>query len=308
GNQISAQQVPRVEQILQQADINYAGVSAQDGHILVRFKRNEAQLLAAEALQRELGDQFVTAPALAPQTPQWLRAINAQPMSLGLDLRGGVHFLIQVDMDTVYENAYKRYARNVPELLRDKSIRYTRIWPGKNNLRLKFPDQQSKQAADSALRPKFSTLQFKPKPGAENTVLATLTEAEQNRLVDFSVEKNITTLRNRVNELGVSEPIVQRQGRSGIVVELPGVQNTAQAKRLLGKTATLQYRLVAQGHNAEEAEKTGGVPPGTDLFHTRDGRPILLKDDGIASGDQLVDASAGRDQKTGQPTVNVTLG
>src|SRR5699024_2186076 len=126
------------------------------------------------------------------------------------------------------------------------------IWPGKDNLRLKFPDQQTQQAAVSTLQSKFPTLQFKPEPGAENTVLATLTEEEQKRLVDISVEKNITTLRNRVNELGVSEPIVQRQGRSRIVVELPGVQNTAQAKRLLGKTATLQYRLVAQGHNAAE--------------------------------------------------------
>src|SRR5699024_9893555 len=152
GNQISAQQVPRVEQILQQADINYAGVSAQDGHILVRFKRNEAQLLAAEALQRELGDQFVTAPALAPQTPQWLRAINAQPMSLGLDLRGGVHFLIQVDMDKVYEDSYERYARNIPDLLREKSIRYSRIWPSANNVRLQFKDVETRKQAVAALR------------------------------------------------------------------------------------------------------------------------------------------------------------
>src|SRR5699024_9892730 len=214
GNQISAQQVPRVEQILQQADINYAGVSAQDGHILVRFKRNEAQLLAAEALQRELGDQFVTAPALAPQTPQWLRAINAQPMSLGLDLRGGVHFLIQVDMDKVYEDSYERYARNIPDLLREKSIRYSRIWPSANNVRLQFKDVETRKQAVAALRgdQEFSTLQFEVAADDPTEVVATLTEEEKQRLADFAVEKNITTLRNRVNELGVSEAIVQRQG------------------------------------------------------------------------------------------------
>src|SRR5699024_9191868 len=154
----------------------------------------------------------------------------------------------------------------------------------------------------------FSTLQFKPVPGSDNDVVATLTLKEKQRLADFSVDKNITTLRNRVNELGVSEAIVQRQGESRIVVELPGVQDTTEAKRLLGKTATLQYRLVAQGDDAYLAAKTGNIPPGTDLFYTEDGRPILLKEHVIASGDQLVDASVGRDQRTNQPTVNVTLG
>src|SRR5699024_6723180 len=149
---------------------------------------------------------------------------------------------------------------------------------------------------------------FKPEPGTENQVVATLTLKEKQRLNDFSVDKNITTLRNRVNELGVSEAIVQRQGASRIVVELPGVQDTTEAKRLLGKTATLQYRLLAQRHDLSLAAKSGTLPPRTDLFYPRDGRPLLLKEVVIAPGDHLVDASAGRDQRTSQPMVSVTLG
>lgn len=300
--------VPRVKNILQAKAISFAGVTKSSGKLMVRFTQNEAQLQAADALDRALGDQFVTAPALAPQTPQWLRNISARPMSLGLDLRGGVHFLIQVDMQTVYKNAYKRYARNVPQYLREHSIGYTRIWPKDNGVRLKFASAQQREKAISELQSEFPTLQLKPVSSAKNMVMATLTPKEKKRLTDFSVEKNITTLRNRVNELGVSEAIVQRQGQSRIVVELPGVQDTTEAKRLLGKTATLQYRLVAQGHDPYLAAKTGNIPSGTDLFYTRDGRPILLKEDIIASGDQLVDASAGRDQRSNQPMVSVTLG
>src|SRR5699024_9967958 len=218
------------------------------------------------------------------------------------------HFLIQVDMETVYKNAYERYARDVPQMLREQSIRYNRIWPTADGVRMQCADAQARKAASDAVRSEFDTLELQPQAGEDNQLLATLTEEEQRRLSDFSVEKNITTLRNRVNELGVSEAIVQRQGSNRIVVELPGVQDTAQAKRLLGKTATLQYRLVAQGHDPQEAERTGRTPPGTELFHDRQGRPILLKDKVIASGDQLVDASAGRDQQTNQPVVNVKLG
>lgn len=310
GAAVSESLAPRVENILQAKNIGFTGVTVNDGKLLVRFTRNKAQLEAADALDRALGDDFVTAPALAAQTPGWLRAINAQPMSLGLDLRGGVHFLIQVDMQTVYQNAYKRYARNVPQYLREQAIGYTRIWPKDNGVRLKFASNQQREAAIDALQSRFSTLQFKPDSDAstENIVIATLKPDEKKRLTDFAVDKNITTLRNRVNELGVSEAVVQRQGQSRIIVELPGVQDTTQAKRLLGKTATLQYRLVAQGYDPYMAAKTGNVPAGTDLFYTRDGRPILLKEDIIASGDQLVDASSGRDQRTGQPMVSVTLG
>lgn len=307
NNAVSAALAPRIKSILEAQNVPYVGITMQEDALLVRFERNKPQLRAADVLDRALGDDYVTAPALAAQTPQWLRAINAKPMSLGLDLRGGVHFLIQVDMDTVFQNAYKRYARNIAQLLREKSIRYSRIWPQDEVVQMKFPTGEAREAALSAVQSKFSTLKIKP-GSADGIVQVALTAEEKLRLTNFAVKKNITTLRNRVNELGVSEAVVQRQGQSRIVVELPGVQDTAQAKRLLGKTATLQYRLVAEGFDAQRAAKTGNVPPGTDLFYTRDGRPILLKEDIIASGDQLVDAAATRDRQTGQPAVSVTLG
>src|SRR5690625_3555046 len=175
GKAISQSLVPRVKNALQAKNIGFSGVSADNGKLLIRFTRNEAQLKAADALKRALGNDFVVAPALAPQTPQWLRAINARPMSLGLDLRGGVHFLIQVDMQTVYKNAYKRYARNVPQYLREHSIGYTRIWPTDDGIQLKFANSAQREKAIDALDSQFQTLQFKPEPGMENQVVATLT-------------------------------------------------------------------------------------------------------------------------------------
>lgn len=308
GKPVGTALIPRVKNVLQSKNISFAGVTSKEDSLMVRFTQNKTQLLAADALDKALGDNYVTAPALAPQTPEWLLSIGAQPMALGLDLRGGVHFLIQVDMDTVFKKAYERYSRNLASLLRKQSIRYSRIWPRDQSVKLKFPSQKARESALSVLSEEFNTLQFEPVPDSDNAIKATLTKKEHKRLTDFAVENNISTLRKRVNELGVSESVVKRQGQARIVVELPGVQDTAEAKRLLGKTATLQYRLVAQGYNASKVAKTGNVPAGTDLFYTDDGRPILLKEEIIASGAQIVDASAGRDPKTSQPTVDVTLG
>lgn len=309
GKAVDESLIPRTKKILNSKDVPFAGITiSNEGELLVRFTRNKPQLRAVDVLDRALGNKYISAPALAPQTPEWLQAINAKPMALGLGLRGGVHFLIQVGMQTVFANTYERYARNLPQYLRKHSIPYTRIWSTKNSVRLKFPNSETREKAIDALQSEFSTLQFKPKAGASEVVAATLAPKEKKRLTDFAVDKNITTLRNRVSELGVSEAVVQRQGRSRIVVELPGVQDTTQAKRLLGKTATLEYRLVAQGHDPQQAARTGNIPPGTDLFHTQEGRPILLKEKVIASGNQLVDASASRSSKTNQPIVSVTLG
>ncbi|KEZ75834.1 protein translocase subunit SecD [Salinisphaera hydrothermalis] len=307
GDAATAQLEDRVKTILSNADIPAQTVTLNDGRLLARYGGTDEQLKAADALKRKLGDNYTVALNLAPSTPGWLRAISAQPMSLGLDLRGGVHFLLQVDMDTVFKDTYERYARDVPHYLRDQSIRYQRAYRDGDSIKLIFPNAAAMNKAQDALPSQFSNLQFKAAPNAENTLVATLTPSRKHDIRNFALEQNLTTLRNRVNELGVAEPLVQRQGQDRIVVELPGVQDTAQAKRLLGKTATLQYRLVAQGHDPEQAEKTGNIPEGTQLYHMKNGQPILLKDDVIASGDQLVDASAGFDQKTNQPAVFVTL-
>jgi len=303
--------VQRVKRTLVQADMAPTDITLEDGRLLALYKSTASQLKAAGVLKRQLGNDFTIALNLAPSTPDWLRAVGAEPMKLGLDLRGGVHFLLEVDMETVFNETYDRYARDIPRFLRENSIRYSRAARDGDGdgdaVRLQFPDAQIMGEARNALTSEFSVLEFREATSGQNALVATLKEAERKRITDFALQQNLTTLRNRVNELGVAEPLVQRQGDSRIVVELPGVQDTAEAKRLLGKTATLEYRLVAQSKDAQAAERSGNVPAGTELYRMRDGQPILLKEDVIASGDQLVDASSGLDQQSGSPAVSVTL-
>lgn len=308
GGTMSESLSGRVESILSGAGITVDGVSFEEGRLLARLESSSAQLKAADLLKRELGNDYIVALNLAPSTPGWLRALNARPMSLGLDLRGGVHFLLEVDMQEVFDKTYDRYAKDLPRLLRDETVRYSRAFREGDSVRLLFPNESSMDEALDLLRGEFtSELQFSSVPDEPLLIEATLREQEITRIQDLALEQNLTTLRNRVNELGVAEPLVQRQGADRIVVELPGVQDTAEAKRLLGKTATLEYRLVAKDQSAQDAARTGVAPAGTDLFYSRDGEPVLLVEDIIASGDQLVDASAGFDQQSGSPAVFVTL-
>lgn len=304
GQPVAQSLVDRVRKVLTEQDIEPTRVDYNDGRVLARYESNDQQLKAAGALKRSLGDKKTVALNLAPQTPDWLRSINAQPMSLGLDLRGGVHFLLNVDTPTLFKKRYQQYARDLSEYLRKQSIRYRRAHQVKEGVEISFADSEMLEKARSALSGKYSTLTFER---SANTLIASYTDKKRASIVDSAIATNLDTLRNRVNELGVSEPMVQRQGRTNIVVELPGVQNTARAKRLLGKTATLEYHLVAQHKGARKAERTGNIPQGTELHHTQDGRPILLNKDTIASGDQLTGAQAGLDKKTNTPNVQVTL-
>lgn len=307
GDAIGSAVQQRVLSTLEDVDIApQAEPIINEGRLLVRVANPGAQLRAADALKRELGNDYIVALNQAPNTPAWLRAINAKPMSLGLDLRGGVHFLLEVDMKEVFDNTYERYARDLPRFLRGESIRYTRAFDDNGTVKIRFANAEAQEEGSSALRSEFPELEIRSGDDGPNTIVITLSDSEIKRVSDFALQQNLTTLRNRVNELGVAEPLVQRQGNDRIVVELPGVQDTAEAKRLLGKTATLEYRLVAQGQDAQAASKNV-APPGTDLFYDRNGQPILLEEDVIASGDQLVDASAGFDQQSGSPAVHVTL-
>ncbi|MES1943808.1 preprotein translocase subunit SecD [Salinisphaera sp. PC39] len=307
GGAVSQSLRQRVVAHLQSNGIDVGKSSINEDRLLVRVQSSEAQLRTADLLRRELGNDYVVALNLASTTPAWLRAINAKPMNLGLDLRGGVHFLLEVDMQTVMDETYDRLARDIPRMLRKEDIRYTRAARDGESVRVRFANAEHMDRGLKLLRSEFDNLRFTTAEGEADTVVARPTEQEIARIKELALEQNLTTLRNRVNELGVAEPLVQRQGEDRIVVELPGVQDTAEAKRLLGKTATLEYRLVAQGQDAEAAASRGVAPPGTDLYRTRDGRPILLEEDVIASGDQLVDASAGFDQQSGSPAVFVTL-
>jgi preprotein translocase subunit SecD len=273
---------------------------------IVRLPSIEAQLRASEALKRELGRGYIVALNLAPKTPAWLRALGAKPMSLGLDLRGGVHFLLEVDTDEVNKKALLRIITDVPALLRKENVRYTGRREAGNAAVLEFADAERLEQARKLIASSFPEYALTVPPAAPLQLEIRLSEEEAKRIVTFAVQQNLQTLRNRVNQLGVAEPVVQRQGANRIVVQLPGVQDTTQVKNLLGATATLEYRAVSEA-DAYAAAASGVVPVDSELFYTRgDRRPVLLKKEIIAGGDNLVDAVSTVDENA-SPAVSVVL-
>lgn len=300
----------QVEAALQQSNIEFVGSDLNPQRILVRLANQDDQQRAQELIQDRLGDQFVVALNLAPATPGWLSSINGEPMVLGLDLQGGVHFLLQVDMDAAKNAQEQRYVDAVRALLRENRIRYISVRQDSRGVLALLRSQEDQDAAVDLLEDisdGITELDVVPERVGERFGLRmNLTDAKLQEVLATALEQNITTLRNRVNELGVAEPIVQQQGASRIVVQLPGVQDTAQAKDILGATATLEYRAVDEENNSITAAESGIIPPGTELFDYQ-GSPLLLKRRPIVTGDQLVDAASGFDQTNGQPQVNVTL-
>jgi preprotein translocase subunit SecD len=296
----------RVAKALADADLSPLSNGPEETQWVVRFNGTEDQLKGADVLKRELGRGYVVALNLADKTPDWLRAIGARPMNLGLDLRGGVHFLLEVDLDEVRKKAVDRIVTEVPALLRKEGIRYTGRRQTPQAGLLEFADSARLDEARRAIARAFPEYQLDVAPASPLQLQVRLSEAEAKRIVDFAVQQNLTTLRNRVNQLGVAEPLVQRQGANRIVVQLPGVQDTTRVKDLLGATATLEYRAVHEG-DASGAASSGILPADTELFYTRgDRRPVLLKREIIAGGDNLVDASATVDENGG-PAVSVRL-
>ncbi len=274
---------------------------------ILRFGSADDQLEAADLLRPALGRGYGVALNLVPKTPGWLQDLGAKPMNLGLDLRGGVHFLLEVDVDDIFVRAQERYLNDLPTFLRRENIRYSGRRAEGDAVRLEFPDNQRAEAAEAAMGSEFPELTLLRDEADPLVLTARLSDEEAKRLVDFAVRQNLTTLRNRVNQLGVAEPVVQRQGAARIVVQLPGVQDPSRVKDLLGATATLEYRAVVEDGDAYAAAASGLAPPGTELFYTREGnRPVLLKREIIAAGSQLIDASATVDEN-GQPAVSVTL-
>ena len=298
----------RVKLALSQAHLATHGVQLGANNLLVRFADPETQLKAQGIVQRQLGDDYVVALNLAPSTPMWLRAIGAKPMYLGLDLRGGVHFLMEVDMDAVMKQKAESYVEDMRTALRTAKIHYTDIARQGNGVALKFKTTQERDAARDELHKQFPELVLTDKDEGGAGLTAVLSKQQQRETRKFALEQNITTLRNRVNELGVAEPVIQQQGESRIVVELPGVQDTARAKEILGATATLEFRMVDEEHNPAEAAAPGGhVPLSSRLYHTRKGEPVLLKKRIIITGDSITDAKAGFDSRDGSPDVSITL-
>lgn len=291
-----------------------AKITADSSHLenqqwVVRFTSTDTQLKAVEVIKQALGPDYVAALNLTSKTPAWLEAIGAKPMPLGLDLRGGVYLLLQMDVDDARKAAVTRYLVELPNFLRKKDIHYSARRANGDAVEFEFADAGKLEQARGAIADSYKELSLKVVPSTTPTLQARLSDAEAKRIVDYAVQQNLVTLRNRVNQLGVSEPQVQRQGADRIIVELPGVQDPTRVKELLGSTATLEYRGVDETPGAaQNAVTTGIVPPDDDLFYTRNGhQPILLKKDVIASGPQLTDASPIVDQQSGTPAVSVTL-
>ncbi len=293
------------KKLLQEAGLTPVGVELLEGKPLFRFGTTDAQLKAADVLRDALGEEYVVALNLAPSTPKWLQAIGAEPMYLGLDLRGGVHFLLQVDMDAAIDQALERYQSDVRTLLREAKIRYLAVSREGDVIKVRLKIPEDLERVNTLLGKELRRLQVLL--DVDNLIAnITLPEQEIKEIKRFALKQNLTTLRNRVNELGVAEPVIQQQGEDRIVVQLPGVQDTARAKEILGATATLEFRLVDTEHDVQAALQ-GRVPIGSRLYRDRSGRPVLLKRKVIVTGDQIVDASSGFDQQSGTPAVFVTL-
>ncbi|GAA5139005.1 protein translocase subunit SecD [Alloalcanivorax gelatiniphagus] len=307
GEEVPASVRRQVAETLDQAGMEHGPGETVNTSWLVRLDSTNDQLRARQLISDRLGDDYVVALNLAPTTPQWLRAVGASPMNLGLDLRGGVHFLLQVDMETVIGQRMEAWSGQAKMALRDEGIRYRDVAIDGRKLVATFDDQVAADAARAPLRkalPEFTLNQAEETPRLTLTLNASTLE----ELQDYAVEQNRTALNNRVNELGVAEAVVQRQGADRIVVQLPGVQDASQARRILGRTATLEFRLVADQYSAQRAA-TGIAPPGTEIFPFRDqnNRPVILEKSKIATGDQVTNAQMGFDQQSGTPQVNVEL-
>lgn len=291
--------------------LNNAGLSAkatetEGDRLLLRFGNTEQQLQAADLLKTALGSDYTVALNLAPATPAWLRSLGAKPMYLGLDLRGGVHFLLEVDMAAAIKQADERYNADIRSALRAAKVRYQSVDNQSGRIVVKLKDETTKNAAAQVLESDFRNLEIAESEQEPNVLWVTLSDAEKQEIKKFALAQNMTTLRNRVNELGVAEPVIQQQGENRIVVQLPGVQDTARAKEILGATATLEFRLVDVEHDVLKATKDH-APVGSRLYYERNGQPILLKRRIIVTGDQIVDASSGLDQNNGSAAVFVTL-
>ncbi len=302
GSTLDEGLVKQAETALADAGLKPKSVELGDKRLLLRLGDTDAQLKASDALENQFGERYTVALNLAPATPGWLRAINAAPMYLGLDLRGGVHFLMQVDMEAAIKQAEERYLEDIRTLLRDSKIQYTSVDRNNHVIEVKFPDASTLGQAETTLKREVRGLLFDD----DGTVLkGRMTDADVREIRRLAVAQNVTTLRNRINELGVAEPVIQQQGEDRIVVQLPGVQDTARAKEILGATATLEFRMVDTEHPTPTDETK--TPIGSKLYKDRNGRPVLLQRKIIVTGDQIIDASSGIEQQSGSAAVFITL-
>ena len=297
----------KVEDALKQENITFDAIFMDPTGVKVRFADTDTQIKAKDALKNNLGKDYVVALNLISRSPAWLTNIAARPMYLGLDLRGGVHFLLQVDMKSALDQAADRYVSDIRSALRKDRISYAGVAREGQSVQVKFSDADQLAKAEKILNKEFPDLTFKT---TNETVTASLSLAAQTRIQDFALKQNIQTLHNRINELGVAEPVIQQQGLDRVVVQLPGVQDTAKAKEILGRTATLEIRLVDEEKSdpatLDQASK-GQLPFGDEFFIGRNGQPVLVKKKVELTGDYITDAGPGLDQQSGRSVVHVTL-
>ena len=299
--------VARVEGMLKAKNIPYKAVAIEDKSVIVRLLDNDRQTEAATELNDELNKTHSVAMNLASTVPAWLRSISAEPMSLGLDLQGGVHFLMEVDQKAAREKAENSFVENIRGTLREKDIRYSDVSRDPQGIRVLLSNAADRNKAFSLLSTQVPELSFATVDADPKLLRGTLSAQRVQEIATKAIEQNVIVLRNRINNLGVAEPIIQRQGSNRIVVELPGVQDMTKARDMLGGTATLEFRAVVEG-NAAEAQRDGTVPPDARVYNDSVyGTPIMLSKRLLVSGDELVDATPQRDPQTGEPSVSIKL-
>ena len=314
--QVDTALLQRVEGTLAQAGIPYTGALLDAGSVRVRFADTDTQLKAKDTIDKALNTDaqnpgYVVALNLLSSSPHWLRALGALPMYLGLDLRGGVHFLLQVDMAAALTKRLDSMTGDIRSLLRDRGIRHGGVTREGQTLRVRFRDAAARDKARAVLASGIGDLTLTERDeGPEFLLVATLKPEAAKRTQEYALKQNITTLHNRINELGVAEPVIQQQGADRIVVQLPGVQDTAKAKDILGRTATLEIRMVDEEKMTPEllaAAARGDVPFGTEYYVERNGAPLLVKKQVVLTGERLTDAQPGFDSQTNEPAVHLTL-
>ncbi|MGC2165944.1 MAG: protein translocase subunit SecD [Gallionella sp.] len=295
----------RVGNMLKTAGINSDLIELDGNSVKARFSDTDTQLKAKDVLQTQLGEDYVAALNLLSRSPHWMARVNALPMYLGLDLRGGVHFLMQVDMKAALSKSLDATAGDVRSAMREQNIPYSGINRDGNALWVKFRDSEARSVGESEIKQRFSDYATeKLDEGGEVKLRLVLKPQAEKRIQDAAIQQNLVTLRNRVNELGVAEPVIQQQGADRVVVQLPGVQDTARAKDILGRTATLEVRMVDETHQAILGQP---APFGTDVFRDRQGVPLLVKKQVILTGERINDAQPGFDNRTNEAAVHINL-
>ncbi|HDS1206962.1 TPA: protein translocase subunit SecD [Shewanella algae] len=306
GADVTVTTQTQINDLLQSKGIGVKRSELENGQLLVRVNNAEQQLLAKEAIAEALGDKFSVALNLAPATPAWLESLGGSPMKLGLDLRGGVHFLMEVDMGEAIRKMEEAKIADFRSQLREEGIRYSGVKATAKGIEIKFRDAENLAKAESFLKSRSNDMVFSDaSEGSNFALMATMSEVYLKQVKEDALSQNITTIRNRVNELGVAEPVVQRQGAERIIVELPGVQDTARAKEILGATASIEFHMVDEKADMNAAQ-SGRVPPGSEVYPRREGGIAVLKKEVMLTGDHITGAQPSFDQYS-RPQVSISL-